>query len=367
MNFIFIIFGVRSPPAGSSKDNFAKPQPRPQPHSPYVLLTKCTFLNKFNFFLSSLLLSFLTFTSCNTFSSVSSEREDRIWGGKPAAFASVEAVEPLWLEFADGVDYFHGKITSPKLEFWALRVDLSSPKIRIVVKGGMADNDTGSADLAELRLNAVLSTKVTAFVRDNNLIAGVNALPFDKISSREGRPIQNMGIVISDGKIIAPANTRYDAVVFYRDGGQIKAAIVSQSDIQSAALPAKFPAANIQNAAGGFYQILAGGETTERTRNVDARHPRSAAGVSPNGSRLYLLVIDGRRSGSVGATEGETALLLRSLGSWDGLNFDGGGSSALALRGSDSKIRTVNTPIHARIPGMERAVAGCVGVAADEE
>ena len=91
------------------------------------------------------------------------------------------------------------------------------------------------------------------------------------------------------------------------------------------------------------------------------RHPRSAAGISADGSHLYLLIIDGRRTGSIGATEYETALLLRSLGAWDGLNLDGGGSSALALRGRNGKVRTVNTPKHKFIAGVERAVAGCIG------
>ena len=39
---------------------------------------------------------------------------------------------------------------------------------------------------------------------------------------------------------------------------------------------------------------------------------------------LYLLVVDGRRPGSVGATEVETALLLLSLGAESGLLMDGG-------------------------------------------
>jgi len=296
-----------------------------------------------NLILSSLLLLVI---SCNTFSPIAHG------SGASAEFAFVEAVEAEWRAFDDGIDYFHGKIISPRLEFWALRVDLTSPQIRIVIKDGMAAN------------GCALSTKVTTFVRDNNLLAGINAVPFDVISSREEKPIQNMGIVISDGEMLAPANTQYDAIVFFKDSEPVKAAIVSQSAIHSTE--------NIENAAGGFHQILADGQTTERTQNSDAyptgaaRHPRSAAGISANGSHLYLLVIDGRRSGSIGATEHETALLLLSLGAWNGLNLDGGGSSALALRGQDGKVRTVNTPIHGGIAGLERAVAGCIGVWVDD-
>ncbi|MDR3020602.1 MAG: phosphodiester glycosidase family protein, partial [Treponema sp.] len=99
-----------------------------------------------------------------------------------------------------------------------------------------------------------------------------------------------------------------------------------------------------------------------RTFERKERHPRSAAGISADGNTLYLIVIDGRRAGSIGGTENETALLLLALGAYNGINFDGGGSSALALRYPDGKTRAANTPIHGNIPGQERAVAGCLGI-----
>ncbi|MDR2398427.1 MAG: phosphodiester glycosidase family protein, partial [Spirochaetaceae bacterium] len=42
---------------------------------------------------------------------------------------------------------------------------------------------------------------------------------------------------------------------------------------------------------------------------------------------------------------------------------DGGGSTALALQFPNGKVRVVNTPIHKRIPGLERGVATCLGIA----
>ena len=296
-----------------------------------LFVQKASQLNKLRGFLFFPLLAI--FLSCATISPVDSARE------RPASFAAVEAVKPAWRSFTAGIGYFHGKIAKPQLEFWALQIDLASPDTRIVVKGGAADG------------SRTLSTRVSSFVRDNSLIAGINAVPFDVVSAKEGQPIKNMGIVISGGELIAPVNPRYDALIFYADGS---AAIVSQSAIDSME--------NIENAASGFQHILKDGEPAERTLYLQPRHPRSAAGISANGRYLYLLVIDGRRLGSVGSTEKETALLLRSLGSWEGINFDGGGSSALVLRYPDGKVRPVNTPIHGGIHGLERAVAGCIGI-----
>jgi hypothetical protein len=66
---------------------------------------------------------------------------------------------------------------------------------------------------------------------------------------------------------------------------------------------------------------------------VASRQPRTLAGVRPDG-RLLLVTVDGRRPGwSVGMTLPEAARLMRSLGARDAVNLDGGGSSAMTVRG----------------------------------
>jgi hypothetical protein len=205
----------------------------------------------------------------------------------------------------------------------------------------------------------VPSTRVSSFVRDYGLIAGINTVPFDPVSAREGEARTIVGIVISDGIQSSPPRPEYDALVFYESG---RADIVNQG--------ASFE--GVRHALGGFRIILENGELPSRLRPGEnagtaeapqaPRHPRSAAGISPDGLTLYLLVIDGRRLRSVGATEAETGLILKALGADKGLNFDGGGSSALALGFPDGSVKTVNIPIHSGIPGKERAVASCLGI-----
>jgi exopolysaccharide biosynthesis protein len=65
-----------------------------------------------------------------------------------------------------------------------------------------------------------------------------------------------------------------------------------------------------------------------------------------------LLAVDGRSTASVGMTVTELATTLASLGAWDALNFDGGGSTALVIDG-----RVVNVPSD---PTGERAVANAL-------
>jgi hypothetical protein len=271
------------------------------------------------------------FFSCATVSQVEGPAE------------SPESVSPQWTPVSvSGLEYFSGKVSRPRVEFHALRVDLTEPNLRVVAVPGGTGND-----------GKTVSIKVSSFVRENGLLAGINALPFDMSSETEGEPRINVGIVIADGIILSPPHKRYDALVFYKDG---HTAIVAQSEIKDHDLE------NIENAVGGFYRILEHGELVPRVLNFSDRHPRSAAGISPDGKFLYLLVIDGRQLKSIGSTEAETALLFKALGASEAINFDGGGSSALALRYPDNTVRVVNIPIHGNIPGRERAVAGCLGI-----
>jgi hypothetical protein len=66
---------------------------------------------------------------------------------------------------------------------------------------------------------------------------------------------------------------------------------------------------------------------------VAARNPRTLAGVQEDGI-LLLVTVDGRRTGwSAGVTLPEAARVMRALGARDALNLDGGGSSAMTVRG----------------------------------
>jgi exopolysaccharide biosynthesis protein len=248
------------------------------------------------------------------------------------------------LEAGSPIEYFAGKVLKPRLEFRALKANLEDPRLRIVVGAGAADSEEKTPGKA-------VSVHVRTFVEIHGCAAGINANPFDPVSTKEGETRLIVGIAVSDGTVLAPPHAGYDALVFYRDG---RAVITAQGELGDPGL--------IENAAGGFRMVLRQGIPVGGSGKNPPRHPRSAAGLSAGGRTLYLLCVDGRRPGSLGATEAEMGLLLKRLGAFDGLNFDGGGSSALALRFRDGKVRNLNIPIHGGIPGLERAVAICLGL-----
>ena len=112
---------------------------------------------------------------------------------------------------------------------------------------------------------------------------------------------------------------------------------------------------------GGWPRILRDGvniaadaATTEGTisRNAEVRHPRTAIGYSKDGNTLWLFVVDGRSTSSVGMTLVEVADQMRKLGAWQALNFDGGGSTTLVIEG-----QVVNAPTD---PTGEREVGNAL-------
>ncbi|GHV24146.1 hypothetical protein FACS189498_0650 [Spirochaetia bacterium] len=276
------------------------------------------------------------------------------------AYAAIEDVTPQWRPWSQGSGsqtpgpgYFSGSIQRPRLKFHAIRVDLNDPSLKIVINHEVAAENP----------DAIASTFVSSFVRRYDCLAGINTAPFDPSSGKEGEARVIKGISIAGGILLSPPHPAYDALVFYKDG---RAAIVKQSEIET------FDA--IENAAGGFFRVLEKGKLAARLFTGGSPHedrlikntpsyPRSAAGLSPDGRYLYLLVIDGRQKNSAGATGAETGRLLKQLGASEGLYFDGGGSTALALRYPDGQVKIVNTPVHNNVPGRERAVASCLGIA----
>jgi hypothetical protein len=83
---------------------------------------------------------------------------------------------------------------------------------------------------------------------------------------------------------------------------------------------------------------------------------RSAAGISADGRRFFLLALD---RNAAGMTYAELASLLRSVGAASGVNLDGGGSSTLVARDAGDAHVTVKN----LAPGdAERPVPNGIGV-----
>ena len=85
---------------------------------------------------------------------------------------------------------------------------------------------------------------------------------------------------------------------------------------------------------------------------TDSKHPRSAVGINQDSTKIYFVVVDGRQPAlSVGMSCSELANYMKSIGCYNAVNLDGGGSSALIIRN-----QVVNSPSD----GSERSVGNAL-------
>lgn len=92
--------------------------------------------------------------------------------------------------------------------------------------------------------------------------------------------------------------------------------------------------------------------------------PRTAIGLDGPGTRLIMIVIDGRQPFySEGATVQELAEFMLFYGGDNAINLDGGGSSTLVIQNpTTGQYEVLNSPIDLYLPGRERPVGNHFGV-----
>lgn len=175
---------------------------------------------------------------------------------------------------------------------------------------------------------------------------------------RRGAVRDSSGSSIPDGGAVLAAygaGSRLKEVQSMADGDTIKLLL--------ATIPRLSPSASPALIIGGWPRILRNGQVIVAeapvqegtlSGNAEARHPRTAIGFSRDSSTLYLLAVDGRQEASVGMTLAELATLMRRLGAWNAMNFDGGGSTTMVVGGA-----VVNKPSDA---AGEREIGNALAV-----
>ena len=123
-------------------------------------------------------------------------------------------------------------------------------------------------------------------------------------------------------------------------------------------------AEDISDAVTGAPRILTDGKVDVRNKREKmsesfstVRHPRTAVGIRPDGS-VVLVTVDGRQATlSRGASLSELAAILISQGATQGLNLDGGGSSAAIAR---------NLVVNSPSDGSQRPVADALLISGEQ-
>ncbi|GIH29647.1 hypothetical protein Aph01nite_79570 [Acrocarpospora phusangensis] len=160
------------------------------------------------------------------------------------------------------------------------------------------------------------------------------------------------GKVTKGRRVLHGVGTAADWVRAYASEGQVLTVKTTVSDLRRKRTMVLTPDTYIVGGGVGLVRngrtwITASADGMANVNMILRRHPRTLVGVTKTG-KLLLAVVDGRAPGTtVGASFLEAAQVMRWLGARDAINLDGGGSSAMVVKG-----KVVNKPSD----GSERAV-----------
>lgn len=223
--------------------------------------------------------------------------------------------------------------TTVKFSNSAKTIDLASiNKVTSMVFPILFDRQaaTSTADLDKRFDNLV------KFVVQNNTITYI---------SQKGETVE----VPENGYLIVMSGDYYtNAASVFKVGDPVTLQVSSTIDFDQ-----------IDTAFGGGGLLLLDGQEAPATDIVAAgRQPRTAFGVSQDGTKAIMMVVDGRGD-SIGATHSEMAALMKEYGAYEALHLDGGGSSTMVVQTvDDAAPQLQNTPSD----GAQRKVIASVGV-----
>ncbi len=230
-----------------------------------------------------------------------------------------------------GLEYQFRELTDPiPNRVHVLRVNLANREIEPwVVIADDPDGDGPAIAALTDPFNLACDESVIAFINTNPWGTPPGENRESGQGWRDGQPVVIHGLAVSRGLVRSPALAGKRSAWFDRRGR------LSMGDCPAGT--------EIADGVGGFQMILENGDVIAQPGGP--HHPRTAIGVDSRGKIMWLVVVDGRQSGfSEGMTLHELAGLMKELGCWHATNMDGGGSSIMALEGTDGKLELVNCP-----------------------
>ncbi len=271
------------------------------------------------------------------------------------------------VSFPENFVVFEGTDTAAPLRAWYARFQPSSPEIEVMILRAQTESGREIVSDFASRENACLA------------VNGGYFLNRDDTSYPIGLLVEHSSIVNDASHRIVRDNIRYEAIQaalgFLPDGSADFAWVSSRNDSvfswvrpienqrnDPAPMPSRstathWPVEYAVAAGPSLFQHKADSVTSEEEIFFDSAvpniHPRTAAGISEDGS-LILMVVDGRQSESRGVSLKELAFMMRSVGAVRAINLDGGGSSAMILNSN-----LLNRPVG---KSTEREVASAIVV-----
>ncbi len=268
---------------------------------------------------------------------------------------------------------------STPLVMHVAEIDLAAPGVRLAVTP--ADRSAG----LEYR-----ATTASRYLAQSGAVLAVNAsyfLPFvggsrgsDDFVPRAGQAAAASGAVISKGEAVSPVegiDARVDSMICFAPGR----AVIVEGQVCPQGFPEGVSAGPRILKSGefvprrrlgrdGVFQGATELSPEEAAKPVPASTgpgggPRTVAGLNAEGTKLWLVVSDGRQPDwSMGATNDDILALFRDVGAVEAMSMDGGGSATMVARGPGGPL-VLSRPIHTGVPGRERPLGNHIGVFVD--
>lgn len=290
-------------------------------------------------------------------------------------------------ESADGPEILNGKLLKGAVPL----IDRYGPA---ETTGGTGEEVIGVGDNGLGQVNAV---KVVGTIKSKTLtttIAGYNqfAIPqggidvFDSAWGSSSRARATCGtdtsrnaacltsgvteVIVRDGRVVSVSDQagsgqlpRGEVALVGREAGAAELAQLKVGEPVNVKWHAKQEDSQVplRWAVGGIVTLangqLVAGLGTNTTADLN---PTTGAGISKDGKKFYLLVIDGRTSTSIGASRITAAQTLLQLGAYNGVGLDESGSSQIVMRSGlrSGTYNVLNTPSD----GQQRPVPNGIGV-----
>ena len=272
---------------------------------------------------------------------------------------------------APGIRYVPVQRMAPRpMAIHVAEVDLAAPGVEVRVTP--ADRSAGMEYRAKTTSRYLLDSGATLAVNASYFLPFVGGSPGgNDFVPQPGQAANASGAVIAGGDVVSPADAvdaRVDSMACFAPGRAViadgQACPAGFADGVSAGprlLRGGVPVARPNVGGDGMFHgavVLPASPAPAAPRGG----PRTALGVSADGRRLWLVVVDGRQPGySEGASHDDLIGLFRDLGAADAMSLDGGGSATMVARGAGGPV-VINRPIHTGVPGRERPVANHVAV-----
>lgn len=232
-------------------------------------------------------------------------------------------------------------------------IDPKAPGIRFVVTPSNGDPNgplPGDPNLETTRQTTL------QFITRQHAQLGINGSFFTFV--KHTLDTDDVSLVVSDGHVVAPLDPHRPWVLNITPGNHVQIRKVTASEVGK-------PGTRLHDAIAGSDLLVEQGKVVAPTGSkfYDGHPPRTAVAVTRQG-RLLLMTVDGRQPGfSEGMSLQEVARFLVAHGAVEALNFDGGGSTTMAI--ADPHPRIINFPSDRKLDGKAgeaRAVGTNLGV-----